>query len=224
MSITIPRITPEVFQVGGNGLTVAEDAAVYLVAVGGQAALIDAGCGGNVARLLTNVQDCGVSACDISDLFLTHCHFDHTGGAAELKRRLALRVVMHALDAPYVEAGDPVVTAAAWYGASLEPFRPDYTIQGPSESFRIGDRRLEALHLPGHSPGSLVYLMESGGRKILFGQDVHGPLHPSLKSDPQAYRRSLRQLIELEADVLCEGHFGIIEGRERVKRFIQQYI
>ena len=224
MSITIPRITPEVFQVGGNGLTAAEDAAVYLVAVGGHAALIDAGCGGNVERLLTNVEDCGVSACDISDLFLTHCHFDHTGGGAELKRRLALRVVMHALDAPYVEAGDPVVTAAAWYGASLAPFRPDHTIQGQSESFRIGDRRLEALHLPGHSPGSLVYLIDSGGRKILFGQDVHGPLHPSLKSDPQAYRRSLRQLIELEADVLCEGHFGIIEGRERVKRFIQQYI
>ena len=66
--------------------------------------------------------------------------------------------------------------------------------------------------------------MESYGRKVLFGQDVHGPLHPSLKSDAADYQRSLQHLLALEADVLCEGHFGVIEGSEQVRRFIQQYV
>jgi glyoxylase-like metal-dependent hydrolase (beta-lactamase superfamily II) len=218
------KITPEVFQIGGDGLTTGEDAAVYLVVVEGQAALIDAGCGDSVDQLLANAEACGVRPEDLHDLFLTHCHFDHTGGAAELQRRMALRVVMHALDAPFVEAGDSEVTAASWYGASLPPFRPDHVIVGGSAVFRVGGRRLEALHMPGHSPGSVVYLLESAGRKVLFGQDVHGPLHPALKSDRNAYHHSLQRLIELKADVLCEGHFGVIEGVDRVRRFIQQYL
>jgi len=224
MSGSVPTITPEVFQIGGPGLTDAEDAAVYLVAIDGHAALIDAGCGRSVERLLRNAAACGVGPAELDDLLLTHCHFDHTGGAAELQARLALRVVIHALDAPYVEAGDPVVTAAAWYGATLQPFCPDRVIAGAVEDLWIGDRRIQAIHVPGHSPGSVVYLLESGGRKLLFGQDVHGPLHPTLKSDPVAYRHSLRLLMDLEADILCEGHFGIIEGPDRVKRFIRQYL
>lgn len=224
MSGSVLTITPEVFQIGGPGLTDAEDAAVYLVAIGDHAALIDAGCGRSVDRLLANATDCGVGRADLDDLLLTHCHFDHTGGAAELQARLALRVVIHALDAPYVEAADPVVTAAAWCGAALQPFCPDRIIGGSVEDLWIEDRRIQAIHVPGHSPGSVVYLLESGGRKILFGQDVHGPLHPTLRSDPVAYRNSLQLLIDLEADILCEGHFGIIEGPDRVNRFIRQYL
>lgn len=224
MAVKILQITPEVFQIGGAGITTAEDAAVYLVVVAGEAALIDAGCGGSVDQLLANAATCGAEAGALCDLFLTHCHFDHTGGAAELQDRFSLRVVMHALDAPYVEAGDPEITAASWYGATLKPFRPDVIIEGGRERFRIGGACLEALHMPGHSPGSVVYLLESEGLKVLFGQDVHGPLHPSLKSDRKAYRRSLERLIDLQADVLCEGHFGVIEGADRVRRFIQKYL
>jgi len=217
-------ITPEVFQIGGPGFTDAEDAAVYLVAIGDHAALIDAGCGRSVDRLLANVTTCGVRHADLDDLLLTHCHFDHTGGAAELQARLALRVVLHALDAPYVQAADPAVTAAAWYGDVLQPFCPDRILESDSVDLWLGDRRIQALHVPGHSPGSVVYLLESDGRKVLFGQDIHGPLHPTLKSDPVAYRHSLQLLIDLEADILCEGHFGIIEGPRRVNHFIRQYL
>ena len=224
MSPPVLTITPEVFQIGGPGFTDAQDAAVYLVAVGGHAALIDAGCGPSIESLLANVTACGVHHSDLDDLLITHCHFDHTGGAAALQARLGLRVVMHALDAPYVESADPAVTAAAWYGAVLQPFCPDYLIEGSSTDLWLGSRRIQALHIPGHSPGSVAYLLESDGRKILFGQDVHGPLHPMLKSNPVAYRQSLQLMIDLEADMLCEGHFGIIEGANQVKRFIHQYM
>ena len=78
--------------------------------------------------------------------------------------------------------------------------------------------------MPGHSPGSMVYLVESEAKKILFGQDVHGPLDPLIKSDKAAYKNSLRRLLTLEADILCEGHYGIIEGRQEVSDFISSFL
>ena len=67
-------------------------------------------------------------------------------------------------------------------------------------------------------------MMESEGLKVLFGQDVHGPLHPSLLSNREDYRRSLQLLLELEADILCEGHFGVYRGKKEVAAFIQKYL
>jgi glyoxylase-like metal-dependent hydrolase (beta-lactamase superfamily II) len=217
-------ITPEIFQIGGPGFTDANDAAVYLIASAGKAAMVDAGAGRSVDQLLANAQACGVAPDRITDLLLTHCHFDHTGGAAELQARLGVRVVMHALDAPYVETGDAAVTAAAWYGDELRPFQPDWIIAETPQALTIGVLTIQAIHVPGHSPGSLVYVTVSDGHNVLFGQDVHGPLHPSLKSDAAAYRQSLQAMIALEADILCEGHFGIIEGRDRVQAFIRRYL
>ena len=42
---------------------------------------------------------------------------------------------------------------------------------------------------------------------MLFGQDVHGSLHDDFGSDADAYQQSLLQMIDLGADILCEGHF-----------------
>ena len=59
---------------------------------------------------------------------------------------------------------------------------------------------------------------------MLFGQDVHGPIEPAIKSDRQAYRKSLALLLTLDADILCEGHYGIIEGKDDVKNFIRSFL
>jgi glyoxylase-like metal-dependent hydrolase (beta-lactamase superfamily II) len=97
-------------------------------------------------------------------------------------------------------------------------------MQGSRETFSIGNGSITALHAPGHSPGSMVLLTESRGQRVLFGQDVHGPLHPSLLSNHENYIASLTMLLGLEADILCEGHLGIYRGRDTVRRFIQSFI
>jgi len=74
------RITDEVLQVGGPQLTAPQDAAIYLLACDGRAALIDAGCGRANEALLRNIETAGVKLEDIELLLITHCHFDHTGG------------------------------------------------------------------------------------------------------------------------------------------------
>lgn len=218
------RITDEIFQVGGGPLTAAEDAAVYLICVDGHAALVDAGCGGETDRLLANVRSCGVMPEQVEYLLLTHCHFDHAGGAADLAARLPCQVVAHEMDAEFLERGDNVVTAADWYDSVMQPVRVGRRLSGPREEILLGNRVVEAIHTPGHTPGSVVFLMESGGQKVLFGQDVHGPLAADFHSNREDYHRSLHRLISLGADILCEGHFGVYRGRKRVAEFIEQFL
>lgn len=218
------KITEDLWQVGGEGLTAPGDAAVYLVRFGRQAALIDAGCGPGHQRLVQNVSACLPPGTAVTHLLLTHCHFDHSGGAAAVRDHYGCRITAHAKDAVYLEAGDDRVTAAAWYGARMRPLALDHQITAQRETIAVGDGALTAHHCPGHSPGSLVYTARLGGQTVLFGQDVHGPLHPSLLSDRGQYRDSLHYLLDLEADILCEGHFGVHQGRVAVKNFIRRYL
>ena len=218
------QVTKEIFQVGGSGLSAPGDAAVYLIKIGSEAALVDSGTGQATGKIMENVKKAGIGTDEIRYLLITHCHFDHTGGAKEIKELTGCEAVAHELEAPFLEQADQVVTAAKWYGAMLEPFTVEKKIRGAREELVLGGRKIQAIHIPGHSPGSMAYVMESEGMKVLFGQDVHGPLDPSLLSDKELYLQSLRLLISLEADILCEGHYGIIRGRQEVKEFINSFI
>ena len=218
------KITDEIFQVGGTGFTSSEDAAIYLVNFDGHAALVDAGCGRGGEKLFSNIRSCGVPLEDVEYLLITHCHYDHTGGAKAVKEKTGCQLVAHELDARYIEAGDDHVTAATWYGAKCDPLSIDKKLSLPREQIQLGERRIEAIHTPGHSPGSVVYVAESKGLKVLFGQDVHGPLDTSLLSDRKDYLNSLHLLLSLEADILCEGHFGVYHGKEDVRKFIRSFL
>ena len=218
------KIMPNLWQVGGDSLSAREDAAVYLVRFGKKAALIDAGCGGGHNQLVEIISSALPPFVEISHLLLTHCHYDHVGGAAALREQYHCQIVAHQLDAAFLEAGDSRVTAASWYGAQMNVLKVDYKIQVHKEKFRVGDGEVFAYHCPGHSPGSLVYLVELENRRILFGQDVHGPLDASLLSNYEDYQKSLAFMIGLEADILCEGHFGVIQGKEKVEKFIRSYM
>jgi len=223
--MSLYRITNEIYQVGGGRLTSPEDAAIYLISIGGHSALVDGGCGRSVPQLIKNIRACGIEPDTVEYLLITHCHFDHTGGVKGLKEVLAHAVVAaHDLDAVYLETGDNTVTAARWYGSTITPFEVDRKFTGNEESVLLGDRTVMVVHVPGHSPGSVVYWVESEEKKVLFGQDVHGPIEPAIKSDRTAYKRSLELLLTLDADILCEGHYGIIEGKDNVKDFIRSFL
>jgi glyoxylase-like metal-dependent hydrolase (beta-lactamase superfamily II) len=191
------KIIDNLWQVGGGHLTGPEDAAIYLVRFGVQAVLIDSGCGDSHNRLVEYISAAIPEDVEITYLLLTHCHYDHVGGAAALKKQYGCKIVAHQLDAAYLEAGDSQVTAASWYGAQMTPLTIDH---------------------------KLVYLVKREDHKILFGQDVHGPLDSSFLSNRKDYMRSLKFMMALNADILCEGHFGIYKGRDNINKFIQSYL
>jgi len=218
------RITNEIFQVGGGEVSSFEDAAIYLINFAGHSALVDAGCGRSEKKVFSNIRECGVRPEEIQYLLITHCHYDHTGGAKGVKEATKCQIVAHELDARFLEQGDDKVTAAKWYGSNMEPLLIDRKLSLSKEEIQLGGRVIEAIHTPGHSPGSVVYVTESERQRVVFAQDVHGPLDPSLLSNRDDYLQSLNLLISLEAAILCEGHYGVYKGKDEVKNFIRSFL
>lgn len=218
------KITSNIYLVGGPGKTDPADAAIYLIVSDGVAALVDAGTGSGAARLMKNIKAAGADPKSIKYLFLTHCHYDHTGGAAMVRNDTGCAIVAHDLDAEFLEAGDSEVTAASWYRAWMDPLKIDIRVAGKKQLFDVGSLEVAFYHAPGHSPGSSILTVQSDGKLVLFGQDVHGPLNDTLRSVREDYVRSLEFMLSMEADILCEGHFGVYVGKEKVNDFIESFL
>ena len=130
-----------IYLVGGPEISHAEDATAFLIDFGGELVMVDCGAGRSIGRILRNVEQADLDPAAISTLILTHGHIDHIGAAPELRKRLGCRVLIHDLDADAVESGDPVRTAADWYGIDFPPTPVDRRLKGDEEAapFRRGD-------------------------------------------------------------------------------------
>ena len=217
------KITEGVYQVGGPGMTAPEDCCVYLVDMG-KPVLIDAGAGDSVDMIIRNLEDLGYRPRDISTVVLTHCHIDHVGGAPVLAEKYGLPLAIHEMDAAAVEGGDPRKTAANWYGVDFPPTSVKTHLRGERGEIPGGASPLHWLHTPGHTPGSISLYVNNGLFTVLFGQDIHGPFYASFGSDLDQWAESMRRLLELDADILCEGHFGVIRTASEVREYILGYL
>jgi len=217
------KVVEGVFQVGGPELTAPEDCSVYLLDLG-EPVLIDAGAGGNPSALLRNLEKLGYGRGDIRALVLTHAHIDHAGGAAFLAERLGIPVYAHHLEAEVLEQGDERRSAANFYGMRLQPCKVKHHLKGEGGEIPLGFSPLHWLHTPGHTPGSISLWAQAGVNKVLFAQDVHGPFYQAFGSDLDQWESSMRKLLELEADVLCEGHFGVFRPASEVREYIEYYL
>ncbi len=218
------EITSNIFLIGGPSHSHPSDAQIFLIRSDNEAAMIDCGTGEGTEEVLSNMRECSVEPETIKYLFLTHCHYDHTGGANLIRQLTGCKVVAHLLDSEYIENGDSAVTAASWYRKEMEPSKVDIKIRSDREVFKLGDLEVIFYHTPGHSPGSSVLTVKSDGKTVLFGQDIHGPLNPSFKSNREDYINSLNFMLSLKADILCEGHFGIFRGKDNAAKFIESYL
>jgi len=216
-------ICENLFLVGSTEITDSRDCSVYLLDLG-ELVLIDAGAGPSAFSITSNIERVGRDPSRLSTVLVTHCHVDHSGGARFFQKEYGARIIMHERDAHAVEKGDSIMTAAHWYNLRFEPTHVDVKIHAEQESLSFGEHHLVCLHTPGHTPGSLSACLDLGGKRVLFGQDIHGPFHADFGSDLAAWRTSMEQLLALDADVLCEGHFGVYEPKERAAAYIRHYL
>ena len=214
------RITRHVYCVGGPSLTDPYDCLIYLVDLDESLVLVDAGAGRSVEAILSNITRMGLNPESVSLLVLTHEHIDHVGGAADLRGRLGCQVAAHQAAAPAIEQGDQTASAASLYGLSVNPCPVDLRLMGKEGEIPGARGALCYLHTPGHTPGSIVLYFDDGGRRVLFGQDLHGPFSPAWGSDVSQWRASMERVLALEADILCEGHYGVYRGKHAVRQFI----
>lgn len=218
------KICPQVYQVGGADLSHADDCCVYLVESEQGCVLIDAGAGRGTQRIIGNIKKLGFQPEQVSYLILTHGHIDHIGGAKQLQEQTGAKVVAHELELDAIVNGNPQLTAASWYGVKYQPVQADLVISKDKETLTLGDVELVFLHTPGHTPGSISVLCTCAGIKVLFGQDIHGPFNREWGSDLIKWRNSMQKLISMDADVLCEGHFGVYQPADKVRQYIESYL
>ncbi len=238
------RLTPDVALVGsgnfGFDLTSPGDCHVYLLDGGDELALIDAGVGGSVGSsdlIMSTVETDGFDVGRISTLLLTHYHFDHMGGAAEIRESLGLTVHASPLTATTLENGDeeiislPAVKAVGYvpedYHIQPCPVVPDL-IEGAK--FTVGRLSVTVYETPGHCNGHVSLLVEGGERTLLLQGDVvfaGGTI--SLQNIPdcsiQKYSESVRKLSTLEFEAFLPGHLGISlrDGKRHVSAAAAQF-
>ncbi|MFC2041231.1 MBL fold metallo-hydrolase [Chloroflexota bacterium] len=106
-------------------------------------------------------------------ILLTHNHMDHLGAFSEVRSRLNVPVAAHALD--------------AW---NL-PSQPDILLKG-GDTVSFGNIKLEVLHTPGHTPGSLCF---KSGRYLISGDTIF-PGGPGKTGSPVRFREIIKSLTE----------------------------
>jgi len=135
-------------------------------------------------------------------VLITHCHWDHLGGVADLAEGTGAPVYMSALEAPVLERpGD-------WFpDAGVRPYSADVRLEG-DETFELAGLTWETVRVPGHSPGHLAFhvdrLLLSGD--VLFAGSVGRTDLPA--TDWQTLLASIRMLVDRfpPETVVYSGH------------------
>ncbi|HEY1977930.1 MAG TPA: MBL fold metallo-hydrolase [Candidatus Baltobacteraceae bacterium] len=90
----------------------------------------------------------------------THAHIDHIGDLGRLKELTGAGGLLHPADLPLYET---LAIQARWIGLAHAP--PIVPLDGDlrdGDSLRVGSVRLDVLHTPGHTPGSVCFALRDG--------------------------------------------------------------
>ncbi|MFX1389762.1 MAG: MBL fold metallo-hydrolase [Promethearchaeota archaeon] len=213
------EIYKNIYHVGDSGCS------VFLIDTNSSDGLVLIDCGMSL-QLIKKISKFNLNPLDIKHCIITHFHIDHIGACYDLKAfNKNLNFYAHELDANAIEEeGHNKETAANWYGVKYKPIKLTKKLKGDLEILKFGSIEFQCIHTPGHTPGSISIIIETEDqKKILFGQDLHGPIIPGVSNFEQ-YQESLKGLLELKADILCEGHFGVFQPASEVEKYIKQYI
>lgn len=98
-------------------------------------------------------------------ILLTHCHFDHIGGAKTLGSKFNVKIAIGKDDNEGLSNGD--ISMSNRFHAKVAPFSADIKFEG-DEVFKIGDITVKVINTSGHTVGGVSYLVE----EALFSGDT----------------------------------------------------
>ena len=129
----------------------------------GAAVLTDVG--GDVPFLLEELRRRNLT---LEAVWLTHGHLDHAGGVVALRQSLPVPVSGPHRDDEFLLQSLPQTTAQYGFPVS-PPFVPEVWLQ-EGDVLKVGRYEFQVLHIPGHTPGQVVFYCAEAG--LLIAGDV----------------------------------------------------
>lgn len=188
--------------------------------------LIDAGAPGHVKEFMRGMDRLGISLREIELILLTHGHADHIGCLHQIQTLTEAEIAMHEAECAWVESGEPDLSPGVtlWgrmlaglgqvlYKPRLYPRAVDYSITTTLSSLmKLGyGVPGQVVHTPGHSPGSISVLLESG--EVFVGDLAMNawylrstPGLPILAQDMDLVVQSWKRLIGMGARQVYPAH------------------
>ena len=173
---------------------------------------------------------------DTELVVLGHVHEDHMAG---LHRLPTAEVHVHEEDLPAAQSWEGMLAAFGVTDRAAVPRllaelqrdfhyapRPDAQGYADGATWALGQTRIRAIHMPGHTAGHTVLLVEPEGVAFIGDIDLtsFGPYYGGANSSLRDFRRSLQRLPHVPAKVWVTSHHrGISTEREHFLRDLVAY-
>ena len=137
-------------------------------------------------------------------ILLTHGHFDHILGLPELHERFGGKIVMHKSDEPFLTDDDLSLCENPPENRKFVEKADLYVDEGSVLPF--GDREIRVMHTPGHTHGSVCYLLSD----VMFSGDTLFASGFGRTDFPTGNKRELLQSVKRIA--MLETNYRILPG------------
>ena len=176
----------------------------------GSATVIDSGYGAHAEQTLALLAH-ALRGDRLERLVNTHCHSDHMGGNAAIRRAHACRIGIPAGEAPLIDDWDEQALVLAFADQRAERFAYDEVFRA-GDVLRMGGLDWNVLAAPGHDPHAVMF--HAPEARVLVSGDAlwengFGVVFPRLFGDERALaetRATLETIAALELDVVVPGH------------------
>jgi metallo-beta-lactamase class B len=206
------RIVGNVFYVGSK------DLASYLITTPQGHILINSNLTTSVPQIQKSVEALGFHFKDVKILLISHGHWDHAAGSADLVRLTGAKYMVMDTDVPLIESGGRTdFQYGSEAGSQFPPAKVNRVLHDGDE-VRLGGVVLVAHKTPGHTKGCTTWTMTvaDGGKSyhvVIVGSPNVNPGYKLVKNAAypgiaQDYELTFRTLKALPCDVFLGAHGG----------------